>query len=104
MSIDLDTIPQLAQKLLNYGALTSTRDVKMRWAKVGIISRLKEHGALKANLPHPFNLPNIETAGKVIGKYIHTYGPNQRKRNTRKTTYGATIMARTEEKYLRSWR
>ena len=64
---DIDAAPQLTQKLLNYGALTSKRDVKIHWVKVGIIARLKEHGALKEQLPNPVNLASIETSGQELG-------------------------------------
>ena len=47
MIIDLDAIPPIARKLLNYGTLAGARDVKIHWEKVGIIARLKDHGALK---------------------------------------------------------
>ena len=71
MIIDLDTMPQTAQKLLNYGALIDTRDVKIHWGRVGIIARLKENGALKAGIPNHFNQTNTEESGEVLGKYIH---------------------------------
>ena len=69
--VDLDTIPQLAQKLLHYGALTATRDVEIHRGELGIVARLKEHGSLKSQLPRPFNLESIETSGNVPGKHIH---------------------------------
>ena len=72
MIIDIDTIPQLAQKLLNYGTLTATRDVEIHWGNVGIIARPKENSELKAKMSRPFNLERIETTGKVLGKYIQT--------------------------------
>ena len=61
MSKDHDATKKITQKLLNYGALTATRDVKIQWRKLGIVARLKDYGALKAKLPHPFNLESEET-------------------------------------------
>ena len=43
--------------------------------KVGIIARLKEHGALKAKIPRTFNIEGIETSGSTRG--IYTYESNQ---------------------------
>ena len=70
--IDLDATQKITQKLLNYGSLTKTRDVKIHWGKVGIVARLKDHGELKTQLPHSFNLPITETSGKVLGN-IYTW-------------------------------
>ena len=68
---DLDTEHQLAQKLLNYGALTGARDVHINLEKLGIIERLKEHGGLKTMLPRPINQENIGTSGLVMGEHLH---------------------------------
>ena len=63
---------QIARKILTYGALTATRDVKIHWGKVGIVARLEGNGALKSQLPRPFNIAIVETSGKALGKHIRT--------------------------------
>ena len=53
ITIDLDATHPMTRKLLNYGALSATRDGKIQWGRVGIIARLKEHGALKNSYRAP---------------------------------------------------